>query len=58
MTQVAADSLGLPMEKVRFELGDTNLPTAPNSGGSTAGGTVSSSVFLACQDVWQKLIQI
>lgn len=57
MTQVAADSLGLPIEKVRFELGDTQLPTAPNSGGSVAAGTVSSSIFLACQDVWQKLIK-
>jgi xanthine dehydrogenase YagR molybdenum-binding subunit len=55
MTQVAADSLGLPMEKVRFELGDTRLPTAPNSGGSVAAGTVSSSVYAAVQDVWQKL---
>ena len=55
MTQVAADSLGLPLDKVRFELGDTLLPTAPNSGGSIAAGTVSSSVFLACQDVWDKL---
>jgi xanthine dehydrogenase YagR molybdenum-binding subunit len=58
MTQVAADSLGLPIEKVRFELGDTNLPTAPNSGGSVAAGTVSSSIFLAAQDVWQKLIKV
>jgi xanthine dehydrogenase YagR molybdenum-binding subunit len=58
MTQVAADSLGLPIEKVRFELGDTNLPTAPNSGGSIAAGTVSSSVYLAAQDVWQRLIKI
>jgi xanthine dehydrogenase YagR molybdenum-binding subunit len=58
MTQVAADSLGLPIDKVRFELGDTNLPTAPNSGGSIAAGTVSSSVFMAAQDVWQRLIKI
>ena len=58
MTQVAADSLGLPLEKIRFELGDTNLPTAPNSGGSVAAGTVSSSIFLAAQDVWQKLIKV
>jgi xanthine dehydrogenase YagR molybdenum-binding subunit len=58
MTQVAADSLGLPVDKVRFELGDTNLPTAPNSGGSIAAGTVSSSVFLAAQDVWDRLIKI
>ena len=55
ITQVAADSLGLPPEKIRFELGDTKLPTAPNSGGSVAAGTVSSSVYMAAQDVWQKL---
>jgi len=58
ITQVAADGLGLPMEKIRFELGDTKLPTAPNSGGSVAAGTVSSSVYLAVQDVWQKLIKV
>ncbi|WP_210519143.1 xanthine dehydrogenase family protein molybdopterin-binding subunit [Hymenobacter terricola] len=58
MTQVAADSLGLPPEKVRFELGDTRLPTAPNSGGSVAAGTVSSSVYMAAQDVWQKLTKM
>jgi len=58
MTQVAADSLGLPPEKIRFELGDTKLPTAPNSGGSVAAGTVSSSVYAAAQDVWQKLTKL
>ncbi|GAA4355205.1 xanthine dehydrogenase family protein molybdopterin-binding subunit [Hymenobacter saemangeumensis] len=57
MTQVAADALGLPPDKVRFELGDTTLPTAPNSGGSVAAGTVSSSIFMAVQDVWAKLIK-
>ena len=55
MTQVAADALGLPLNKVKFELGDTTLPTAPNSGGSVAAGTVSSSIFMAVQDVYQKL---
>ena len=58
MTQVAADSLGLPPEKIRFELGDTKLPTAPNSGGSVAAGTVSSSIYMAAQDVWQKLTKL
>ena len=55
MTQVAADELGLALDKVKFELGDTTLPTAPNSGGSVAAGTVSSSIFMAVQDVYQKL---
>jgi xanthine dehydrogenase YagR molybdenum-binding subunit len=58
MTQVAADSLGLPPEKIRFELGDTKLPTAPNSGGSVAAGTVSSSVYAAAQDVWERLTKM
>ena len=58
MTQVAADSLGLPPDKIRFELGDTKLPTAPNSGGSVAAGTVSSSVYMAAQDVWQRLTKV
>ncbi len=58
ITQVAADSLGLPPDKIRFELGDTRLPTAPNSGGSVAAGTVSSSVYVAAQDVWQRLTKL
>ncbi|TGE29146.1 xanthine dehydrogenase family protein molybdopterin-binding subunit [Hymenobacter metallicola] len=58
MTQVAADSLGIAPDKVRFELGDTRLPTAPNSGGSVAAGTVSSSIYMAAQDVWQKLTKL
>ncbi|WP_139926321.1 xanthine dehydrogenase family protein molybdopterin-binding subunit [Hymenobacter sp. DG01] len=57
-TQVAADALGLSPENVRFELGDTNLPSTPWSGGSKAAGTVSSSVYLAAQDVWQKLVKV
>ncbi|MDO7853970.1 xanthine dehydrogenase family protein molybdopterin-binding subunit [Hymenobacter convexus] len=58
MTQVAADSLGLAPDKIRFELGDTKLPTAPNSGGSVAAGTVSSSVYMAAQDVWERLTKM
>jgi xanthine dehydrogenase YagR molybdenum-binding subunit len=58
MTQVAADSLGLPVEKIRFELGDTRLPTAPNSGGSVAAGTVASSIYMAAQEVSQKLVKL
>lgn len=58
MTQTAADVLGLPPERIRFELGDTTLPTAPNSGGSVAAGTVSSSIFVAAQDVWRKVKEL
>jgi xanthine dehydrogenase YagR molybdenum-binding subunit len=40
---VAADSLGLPFEAVKVELGDTQYPPSGGSGGSTTIGGVSAS---------------
>src|SRR5207248_5480832 len=34
MAQTAAETLGLPVARVRAELGDSNMPPAPVSGGS------------------------
>ncbi|AVH60375.1 MULTISPECIES: xanthine dehydrogenase family protein molybdopterin-binding subunit [Streptomyces] len=48
MTQVAAETLGLPIEQVRFELGDASLPQAPPHGGSATMGGVGSAVYEAC----------
>ena len=56
MTQVSAGTLGLPMNKVRFELGDTILPKTPGSGGSQTAASTGSSVQAACDAVLQKLI--
>ena len=47
MTQTAADALGLPPERVRFELGDTLMPTTPVSGGSTTAASTGSAVHAA-----------
>ena len=55
MTQVAADTLGLPIERVRFELGDTDLPMAPVHGGSITMASVGNAVRAACQAVRAKL---
>lgn len=49
MTQIAADELGVPMEKVRFELGDTQLPEAPLAAGSQTSASVGSAVKEACR---------
>jgi xanthine dehydrogenase YagR molybdenum-binding subunit len=49
MTQVAAEALGLPMERVRFALGDTRLPRAPVHGGSMTMASVGSAVQAACR---------
>src|SRR3954468_4192035 len=48
MTQVAADALGLPIERVRFNLGDNRLPRAPVHGGSLTMASVGSAVQAAC----------
>ncbi|WBA44075.1 xanthine dehydrogenase family protein molybdopterin-binding subunit [Hymenobacter canadensis] len=58
ITQVAADCLGIAPDKVRFELGDSALPTTNISGGSMGAGTFASSVYTAAQDLWEKLTKM
>lgn len=48
-TQIAADALGLPVEKIRFELGDSRLPPAPISGGSQTAASVGPAVRAAAE---------
>lgn len=49
MTQVAADTLGLPIDRVKFTLGDTRLPRTPPHGGSMTMASVGSAVQAACR---------
>src|SRR6185369_370453 len=49
MTQVASDALGLPPERVRFELGDTDMPFASVAGGSSGVRSVGPAVRLAAE---------
>ncbi|TFW19151.1 xanthine dehydrogenase family protein molybdopterin-binding subunit [Massilia arenosa] len=56
MTQIAAEALGLPVSKVRFELGDTSMPEAPVSGGSQTVASVGPAVWQAARGVRHKLI--
>lgn len=55
MAQVAADALGLAVERVRFELGDSALPAAPISGGSMTVASVAPAVQAACRALRAKL---
>lgn len=54
-TQVAADALGLPLARVRFELGDSAFPPAKEHGGSTTMASVGPAVRAACQDLRRQL---
>jgi xanthine dehydrogenase YagR molybdenum-binding subunit len=58
MTQIAADSFGVPPERVKFRLGDTILPQTPVSGGSQTAASTGSAVYLAAQALREKLIQM
>ena len=33
LAQIAAETMGVPLEKVMVEIGDSGLPAAPGSGG-------------------------
>jgi xanthine dehydrogenase YagR molybdenum-binding subunit len=55
MTQVASDTLGLPMQRIRFELGDSSFPPGPVSGGSMTVASVAPSVQAACQALADKI---
>jgi xanthine dehydrogenase YagR molybdenum-binding subunit len=58
MTQVAADGLGLDLEKVRFEFGDTDLPTAGSPVGSNGAMMVSAAVHNAATALRDQLIEL
>jgi CO/xanthine dehydrogenase Mo-binding subunit len=48
MTMLAADSLGVPPERVRFGLGDSAMPNAPQEGGSGLAGALGNAVQATC----------
>jgi xanthine dehydrogenase YagR molybdenum-binding subunit len=55
MTQIAADTLGVPVSHVTFRLGDTRYPETPVSGGSQTAATAGTAVYEAMVTLKQKL---
>jgi xanthine dehydrogenase YagR molybdenum-binding subunit len=53
--QMAADQLGVDFDAVTVEMGDTNLPPAPVSGGSNSTASVCSAVMKACAAIRSRL---
>ena len=58
MTQIAAQTLGLPIEDVTFKLGDSSMPVAPLQGGSWTVTSVGSAVKMVCEEVAKKLLKL
>ncbi|GAB3652463.1 xanthine dehydrogenase family protein molybdopterin-binding subunit [Ramlibacter alkalitolerans] len=55
LTQIAAEMLGLPPERVRIALGDSDFPPTPGSGGSFGAATSGSALYDACEKLRAKL---
>ena len=55
--QAAAEQLGVPLDKVSVELGDTALPPAPVAGGSRTTASTCSAVLKACDAIREKLFR-
>ena len=58
MTQIAAETLGLPLEDVTFLLGDSTLPLSPVEGGSWTASTVGTAVRAACLAVRDRVLKL
>ena len=58
MATIAAEALGLPLEQVAFQLGDSTLPVAPVEGGSSHVATVGSAVLGACEKLKKQLFKL
>ena len=56
--QHAADRLGLPLESVTFELGDSALPAAPMAGGSSQTASVAGAIAAAAKKLTGELLEL
>jgi xanthine dehydrogenase YagR molybdenum-binding subunit len=55
---VAAEELGLPLERVSVRIGDTRMPYGPGSGGSTTTPSSAPSIRAAAWQAKQKMAEV
>lgn len=58
MTQIAADVLGLPVERIEFKLGESSMPKAPVAGGSQSAASVAPAVQGAAEELRSRVIRL
>jgi xanthine dehydrogenase YagR molybdenum-binding subunit len=57
ITQVAAETLGLPLERITLKIGSNKYPVSGGSGGSTTVGGVSASTRKSTVNALNKLLE-
>lgn len=55
MVNIGSSLMGLPSNKVSFELGDTDLPNGPTQGGSGTTSAIGSAINAVCAALIQTL---
>jgi len=58
MIKIAAENLKWPIEKIKFVLGDSQLPPGPTQGGSTTTSTLGTAVHLVCEELKKSLKEL
>jgi xanthine dehydrogenase YagR molybdenum-binding subunit len=56
--QIAGDALGLPLDAVTVEIGDTAFPPTPGSGGSFGLASAGSALHKACVNLRSALVEL
>lgn len=58
LAQIAAETMGTPLEQVRVEIGDSDFPPAPGSGGQFGAATAGSAAFGAAMNLRKALTEL
>jgi xanthine dehydrogenase YagR molybdenum-binding subunit len=58
LTQISAEAIGVPVESVKFELGNSDLPFGPVAGGSNTTATVGTAIYDAAEALHQNLAKL
>ena len=57
IAQTASEYLGIPVDQVKVELGDSNFPITPGSGGSWGAASFCNGAMAACENAIKTLKQ-
>ena len=58
MAQVAADTLGLPLDSVSIRIGDSSLPQSPVEGGSWIAASVANEIVTTVEAIRDELLRL
>ena len=58
LAQIAAETLGVPLDRVRVEIGDSELPPAPGSGGQFGAASAGSAALDAGMNLRRALAEL